>query len=152
MWTWASTSACALYGERRRNRKDLPVTGRPTIASFPQSVLELKLFFLWQFVSVYNSRSSHLDVGNMVATSIFLMFHGQLLSSLAYFIYWQNQHINALSRSVLFVNPHTTRRWTQVLWTEFNEKQQTDPFTLAQTSEAHHSESKTSILLTCYID
>lgn len=53
-----------------------------------------------------------------------------------------------MSRSISFVNPHTMRRWTWVLWTEFNEKQQTDPFTLAQSSEIHHSVSKTSILLT----
>lgn len=53
-----------------------------------------------------------------------------------------------MSRSVSFINPHTRRRWTRVLWTEFNEKQQTDPSTLAQTSEVHHSVPKTRILLT----
>lgn len=85
MWTWAFTSACALYGERKRSRRDLPVTVDVHSQAFPNLFWNSNVFFLWQFVSVYNSRSLHLDVGNMVATSIILMFHGQLLSSLAYF-------------------------------------------------------------------
>lgn len=125
VWTWVFTSASVLYeGKKKRNRKDLPVTVDLWVQAFSNLFWKLKLFFLlWQFVSVCNSRSSHLDIGNMVATSILLMFHGQLLSSWAYFNYWQKRHISALSSKVPFVNPHTMRRWTRVLWPEFNEKQ-----------------------------
>lgn len=137
-------SLCVVLGKKKQKR--FAGDCRCMNASFFQSVLEIRAFFLQQFLSVCNSRSSHLDVGNMVSTSIFLMFHGQLLSSSALFNYWQKLHISAFSSKVPFVNPHTMR-WTWVLWPRLNEKQQTDTFMLMETFEVHHSMSKTSILL-----
>lgn len=59
VWTWAFTSACALYGERKGNRKYLPGTVDLHLQAFPNLFWNSCFFFLWQFISVSNSRSSH---------------------------------------------------------------------------------------------
>lgn len=81
-------TACVLQEGKKKEQKRFASDCRLMSASFFRSALEIKaFFFLWQLVSVCNSRSSHLDVGNMLSTSIFLKFLGQLLLSFLYFNY-----------------------------------------------------------------